>query len=133
VDELSEALRLRPDNPAMLWHTAWILATSPNPAVRNGARGVRLANRAIELSGGREVRAYDALAAALAETERFPAAVEAAGQASKLALDRHDDALAGAIDERIRLYRQGLPYREPASPISAEDAPVEAAPAKEPE
>ena len=82
----------------MLWQTAWILATSPDPSVRDGARAVELASRAVQLSGGQEPRAFDALAAALAETEKFSAAVEAAEQASAMALARDDDALADAID-----------------------------------
>jgi serine/threonine-protein kinase len=109
----------------MLWQTAWVLATSPDPTIRNGAQAADLANRAVTLSGGQEVRALDALAAALAETEKFSAAVAAAGQASAMALARNDDALASAIDQRTRLYRQGLPYREPASPRSSGHAPPE--------
>ena len=76
---LNEAIRLRPDNVPMLWQTAWILATSPDPSVRDGARAVELAKQAIQLSKGEEPHAFDALAAALAETEKFSAAVEAAG------------------------------------------------------
>ena len=76
---------------------------------------MELARRAIELSKGQELRALDALAAALAENEEFSAAVDAAEQASTLALIRGDSAMADAIAERTRLYRQHLPYREPAS------------------
>ena len=86
IAHLNEAIRLQPDNVPMLWQTAWILATSPDPSVRDGARAVELATRAIQLSKGQEVRAFDALAAALAETEEFSAAVDAAEQASTMAL-----------------------------------------------
>jgi len=127
VDHLNKAILLRPDHVEMLWHTAWILATCPDSSLRNGARGVALARRAIELSDGKEVRAYDALAAALAEIGKFSAAVEASERASKLARGRHDDALVSAIEQRTRLYRQGLPYREPESPLPAEHAPPAAA------
>jgi serine/threonine-protein kinase len=127
VDHLNKAIVLRPDSVEMLWHTAWILATCPDPSIRNGARGFALARRAIELSDGKEVRAYDALAAALAEIGKFSAAVEASERASKLARARNDDALVGAIEQRTRLYRQGLPYRESESPLPAEHAPPAAA------
>jgi tetratricopeptide (TPR) repeat protein len=126
VRHLNEALHLQPENVTMLWQTAWILATSPDPAVRNGSRGVELASRAIEFSGGKELRAFDALAAALAETGKFAAAVEVAERASAMALSQNDDALADAIEQRARQYRQGLPYRQPASPRRAESAPPEA-------
>ena len=69
------------------------------------------------------MRAFDALAAALAETEQFSAAVDAAEQASTMALARNDAALADAIGQRTRLYRQGLPYRQPAAAVPAESLP----------
>jgi tetratricopeptide (TPR) repeat protein len=115
IEHLHEAMRLQPDNALGFWRTAWILATSPDPAVRNGAHAVELANRSIELSGGQDPHAFDALAAALAEIKNFPAAIQAADQASALALSRGDKALVDAIGERGRLYRQDLPYREPPS------------------
>ncbi|HEY1786092.1 MAG TPA: tetratricopeptide repeat protein, partial [Pirellulales bacterium] len=123
VSHLTEALQLQPDNVQFLWHTAWILATSPDPSVRDGARAVRLATQATRLSGEREPRAFDALAAALAETQRFPAAVEAAERASALALDRDDGVLARAIEQRTRLYRRELPYRQ--APSSLPEMPAQ--------
>ena len=131
--QLTEAIRLRPDDVPILWQTAWLLATSPDSSVRDGARAVQLATRAVQLSGGREARAFDALAAALAETEEFSAAVEAAEQASAIALIRNDDALASAIQQRTRLYRLGQPYREPAQPQSAQPLPTEQTPPAPPE
>ena len=95
---------------------------SPDPSVRDGARAVKLATKAVELSGGQEVRALDALAAALAETENFPAAIDAAERASAIALARGDAALVEAIDQRTRLYRQGLPYRQPAASAPAKQS-----------
>ena len=114
VAHLNEAIRLGSEDVPILWQTAWILATSPDASVRDGPRAVELAKSAIQYSKGQEPRAFDALAAGLAETEEFPAAVAAAEQASTMALLRNDDALADAIGQRARLYRQGLPYRQPA-------------------
>ena len=111
---LNEAIRLQPDDVPMLWQTAWILATSPDASVRDGARAVELATRAIELSDGQEPRAFDALAAALAETGEFSAAVDAAEQASTIALTRGDDGVGRRHPAAGRLYRQGLPYRQSA-------------------
>ncbi len=115
VDHLNEAIRLQPDDGRMLWRVAWILATASDPSVRDGAQAVELARRAIQFSKGQEPRAFDALAAALAETGEFSAAIDAAEQASTLALLHNDDALADAIGQRTRLYRQGLPYRQSAT------------------
>ncbi|HEY1786091.1 MAG TPA: tetratricopeptide repeat protein [Pirellulales bacterium] len=120
---LNEALLLQPDNVQILWQVAWILATSPDSAVRAGTRAVDLAGRAIRLSGGEEPHAFDAMAAALAETQDFSAAIEAADRASALALARNDNALVDAIEQRARLYRQRLPYRQAPSPPPKKRAP----------
>jgi hypothetical protein len=110
----------------MLWQMAWILATDPNSAIRNGGRAAGLARNAIRLSGGQEPRAFDTLAAALAEIKKFDAAIDAAEQASAVARDHGDNALADAIDQRKRLYRQNLPYRQPAT--AGQHSPAKRAP-----
>jgi tetratricopeptide (TPR) repeat protein len=112
ITHFYEAMRLQPDSVPMLWQTAWLLATSPDASVRNGPRGVDLAKRATQLSGGQEPHTLDALAAAQAENKEFSAAADTAEQASKLAQARNDQALADAIQKRASLYRQNLPYRE---------------------
>jgi tetratricopeptide (TPR) repeat protein len=123
IDHLNEAIQIRPDNVLMLWQTAWTLASSPDPKVRDGLRAVELATKAVELSSGQEVHVFDALAAALAETGNFSAAVETAERASAMALVRNDDSLIDAIEQRTRLYRGGLPYRQPASRAQDGNAP----------
>ena len=57
----------------------------------------------------------DTLAAAYAESGRFPQAVETAVQAETLALDRGRVELAVGIRDRLKLYLTNKPYR-PASP-----------------
>ncbi|HTU25462.1 MAG TPA: tetratricopeptide repeat protein [Pirellulales bacterium] len=125
LQQLMEAIRLEPDNPTTLWQTAWILATSPDSSARDGSRAVELANRAIQHSQGHEVRAYDALAAGLAERGNFSAAAAAAERASALAFTGGDRELADAIDQRIRLYRQSMPYRQPEARGTGRHAPAE--------
>jgi tetratricopeptide (TPR) repeat protein len=124
VAQLHEAVHLEPDSVPKLWQTAWILATSADPSVRDGARAVELAKRAIRISDGHDVHSFDALAAGLAEINEFPAAVEAAEKASMVALIGDDGGLAEAIEQRAGLYRQGLPYREPGSPAASEQRDV---------
>jgi protein O-mannosyl-transferase len=118
-----EAIRLQPNGVSLLWQTAWMLATSPDPSIRDGVRAVKLASRAVTVSDAEEVRAFDALAAALAETGDFSAAIKAADEAAGMALARGNTALAETIDERARLYRQGLPYHQPAPVEPPEGAP----------
>ncbi|MBZ5583663.1 MAG: tetratricopeptide repeat protein [Acidobacteriia bacterium] len=58
-----KVLAANPDNVAVLVQTAWMLATCPEPAVRNGAEAVKLAEQAARLSGG-DPGVQDLLAAA---------------------------------------------------------------------
>ncbi len=76
---------------------AWLLATCPNDKLRNGARAVELAERAVRLSGGKKPEMLDALAAAAAEAGRFPEAVSAARQALELARQQNQHSLAAAL------------------------------------
>ena len=68
------ALDLLPDGRAsryLMTRVAWLLATSPDDAVRDGAKAVTLAERAVALTSRRDASALDALGAVYAETGRF--------------------------------------------------------------
>ncbi len=71
-------LALEPDNLAALRRAAWILATSPDDALRNGSEAVQFGVRAVKLAGESDAAALDALAAAYAEAGRFADAQETA-------------------------------------------------------
>jgi Flp pilus assembly protein TadD len=106
-----EGLKLEPENVAVLSRTAWTLATSPDPTVRNGAEAVELAERAMKITGGREPAAFDALAAAYAEAGRFPEAVKTAHAGLALATPQTDPQVTAALKTHAALYEKGLPYR----------------------
>jgi spermidine synthase len=91
---------------------AWILATSLDDTLRDGAAALTFAQRAATLTNRRDVRALDSLAAALAAMGRYREAVEEAGYAAAAARSRGMADLASAIDARRRLYEAGQPYRE---------------------
>jgi len=117
VAPFEDALARRPDLPepqAALTHIAWILATSPDPAARNGARALELATRMDRLAGGTNPIAAATLGAACAETGRFAEAIAAAERAEQLATRANNAALAAAIEAQIRSYRAGAPVRMPA-------------------
>lgn len=97
---------------------AWLLATSPDAAVRDGAQAVRYGKAANALSGGHVPAVLDTLAAAEAEAGDFEAAVRDERQA--LALGKGDKLHGG--DKRLRLYENHQPYREdrPHETLSAE-------------
>jgi protein O-mannosyl-transferase len=122
--ERRELIRSRPSDVDLLNDTAWILATNPNASVRDGAAAVALAQRAAQLSGGREPAILDTLAAAYAEAGRFAQAVETAQKAIELATQQNKKALANSVQAKLRLYEAGTPFRQSqASPAKSSIQP----------
>jgi len=114
VAHYREAVRLSPATPLYLNDLAWSLATNPKPELREGAEAVRLAERACELSGGKEARCWGTLDAAYAEAGRFADALATADKTRALALAAGQPAIARQAEERMALYRAGKPYRNTA-------------------
>ena len=112
------AIRIQADFPAALNRLAWIRATSEDPRLRNGPEAVRLAQRACQLTGHREVNALDTLAAAYAEAGRFAEAVQTARQALDLATQQNEPGPAEFIQAKLRLYEARKPFHE-APPSTA--------------
>jgi protein O-mannosyl-transferase len=105
-------LRARPDDLALLNETAWILATNPNASIRNAAEAVELAERAVQLSSGKEPAVLGTLAAAYAEAGRFPEALQTAGKALALATEQGNQPLAESINAKVPLYQSHTPFHE---------------------
>jgi tetratricopeptide (TPR) repeat protein len=114
VAQYQEALRLNPNLAGALNNLALILATSPDDKLRNGAEAVRLAEHACELTHYTQPFFIGTLAAAYAESGRFPEAVATAEKAEQLATTDGLKKLAGNNRQLLELYRAGKPYREPA-------------------
>jgi tetratricopeptide (TPR) repeat protein len=108
-----EALRIRPDWPALLNSTAWLLSTHPDSGIREPDEAVRLAERAVELTMNRDPYYLDTLAAAYAATGQFERAVETAEEALALASRLGADALVEEIRSALASYRQSKPHRQP--------------------
>ena len=107
-----EALRVDPNFVPAMNDAAHALAASPNPSDRNGAEAVRLAERAVQLSGARNPLYLDTLAAAYAEVGRFPDAVATERKALDLAAPQHNAQLEDGLNARIKLYESQQPYRD---------------------
>lgn len=90
---------------------AWVLATYPEAAIRDGVTAVKLAQAAVELSGGNNPIALRTLAAAYAESGRFSEAIEHAKRGLELAGGQGDSNLVEALRREIGLYREGSPLR----------------------
>lgn len=115
-DHLKQAVQYEPEWGEASNGLAWLLATSPDPAVFDPGEALRLSRLAVELSGGKHPGALDTHAAAKAAAGQFAAAVETARGAASLADSLHADTLAKAIRKRIAIYRRGLRFVERRGP-----------------
>jgi tetratricopeptide (TPR) repeat protein len=106
------ALKAQPDQEGVLNNLAWLLATCPDTAFRNGPEAVRLATRACELTRYAKPLLVGTLAAAQAEAGDFPAAIATAQRAAALATALRLEDIAAKNRELIQLYRQGRPFHE---------------------
>jgi tetratricopeptide (TPR) repeat protein len=113
VELLRQAIRHKSDWVEPQRVLAWLQATNPDPALRDPAEALQLADRAVELSGGRDADALDAQAAANAALGRFDQAVTCARKALAAAQDSTAGVRAGRIRERLALYERRVPYTEP--------------------
>ena len=114
VAQYREALRLNPNLTGPLNNLAWVLAASPDDELRNGAEAVRLAERACKLTHYDEPLFIGTLAAAYAESGRFPEAATTAEKAEQLATSAGLTDVAAKNRQLLELYHAGKPYHEPA-------------------
>ena len=113
LEQWRDVLRRQPDQVAILNRCAWILATAPDASLRNGSEATVLAERAVRQTQGRDPAILDTLAAAYAESGRFPEAVQTAQTALSQAEALGNTTLAESLQQRVDLYRVGTPYRAP--------------------
>jgi tetratricopeptide (TPR) repeat protein len=113
VGHYRAALKARPGWPRAANNLAWILATSPDATLREGAEAVRLSEMAARAAGGRSADVLDTLAAAYAEAGDFDRAVEVGRRAVAIARESGDTEAAAGLQHRLTLYENGQPYRRP--------------------
>ncbi len=114
LEHFERATLLQPEWPVPCNEAAWILATHPDPNLRDGSRAVELAERACTLTGHQNAEILDTLAAAYAEAGHFDKARATAKAAVKVASQAQARELAETIGKRLELYEQGERYRQPA-------------------
>ncbi len=112
IAEWQRILAIEPDNGNALSNLAWVLATYPDASIRNGAKAVDFAQRAVSISDQRSPIILRTLAAAYAEDKRFSEAIETAQEAAKLATAQGNAALAHELKVQIALYRKSAPLRD---------------------
>ena len=114
IGQYKEALTLSPENVAAQSNLAWLLATSPDPSLRNGPEAVLLAEQASRSSGRKRPLVLRILAAAYAEAGRFSEARATAHEALQAADDQGNSALSDFLRKEIALYESGQPYHKQA-------------------
>ena len=105
------ALEFAPQSISTLNNLAWALSTCPDASLRNGAKAIELAEKADQLSGGKNPIFIRTLAAAYAENGRFNDAIETAQRALQLATAQDNFALANKLEKDLDLYRTNSPLR----------------------
>jgi arylsulfatase A-like enzyme/Flp pilus assembly protein TadD len=107
VESLRRAHSMTPEDHGVSAYLSWTLSTAPVAEVRDGVLAVRLAEQAIK--AGETADRFDTLGAALAETGKYQAAVEAVLRAIEL-LPPDAEELRKEYELRLALYRSGRPF-----------------------
>jgi tetratricopeptide (TPR) repeat protein len=112
IETGSQADKSLPDQWQVKAQVAWLLATH-DPADGGDPYGaLELAERAVTLSGRREVVCLETLAAACASAGRFEDAMVVGVEAGRLAQSTGQKALLARIEKQLYEYRNRKPYRE---------------------
>ena len=103
---LETAIARHPDDVGLAHNLARLLATGGGADPKDAAMALRLANAVVEATGGRDPRAMETLAAALAINDRAAEAITVNAKAAALAAAQGDRELAVQITARGRAYRR---------------------------
>jgi tetratricopeptide (TPR) repeat protein len=110
------ALRAKPDLAEAANNLAWLLATAPEPALRNPAEAVRWAEAAARASGRSDPRVLDTLAVSLAAAGRFDEAVAELDAALALPGEAAPSEEVDAMRARRAQFAARTPYAPALSP-----------------
>lgn len=131
VADFDKALAQKEEDESLLNNFAWVLCTSPDDNVRDGARALKLATKAAESSGYEVPHILSTLAAAYAETGDFDNAVKWSEKSVDLSQKLVDEAKPeddkaklesdrDQLKKELQTYHDKKPTRERQT---AEDAP----------
>jgi tetratricopeptide (TPR) repeat protein len=113
MEYYNRAIQADPNYDLALFDLAFLLATCPDQALRNGEDAVRLAERACQLVSRPDAIRLSVLAAAYAETGRFQEAITAVEDALELPQPGRNAGLLQELERQLNLYRNGGTFRHP--------------------
>jgi tetratricopeptide (TPR) repeat protein len=120
VAQYRVVLARKPDFLEPLNNLAWLLATSPDPAVRNGPEAVRAASHACRLTQWKSPVPLGTLAAAYAEAGRFAEAVSTAERSMAIASAANQPQIAAMNRQFLTYYRAGRAWHQPVKAPGAQ-------------
>jgi len=112
IQNLTKSIELKPDNIDVLNKLAWLFAAVDNASIHNAQKAVEFAKRGCELTGYNDPMLLDTLAVAYAAAGRFDEAKVTAEKALNIAKETGRENLVVGIQERIKFYEAGQPYRQ---------------------
>jgi protein O-mannosyl-transferase len=107
-----KAMKLQSDKSETLNNLAWLLATNSSTSADNIKKAVVFAESSCEITHYKKASPLDTLAVTYAAVGRFDEAKMTAEKALNIAKVLGNNDLAGEIENRIKLYETGQPYRQ---------------------
>lgn len=108
---LESAIHSDPSDTTSMNDLAWLLATAPEPRVRNPHKAVALAQKCCGLSHWTNAYSIDTLAAAYAAAGNFGQAVRYQQLAMQALNKSERDEQLAAMQDRLKLYSNRQPYQ----------------------
>ncbi|YCM46922.1 ASPIC/UnbV domain-containing protein (plasmid) [Verrucomicrobiaceae bacterium 227] len=112
IKHYAASLKSRPRHALTANNFAWILATHPDPELRDGAKAREWAQVACDETGNKIPPLLGTLAAAYAELGQFGRAVELSQSAISSARQFGKEDLASRLESKMHLYQEQKPFRD---------------------
>jgi tetratricopeptide (TPR) repeat protein len=110
VKDYDEAVKIDPTDTGVLNNLAWVLATSPDDAVRSGERSIEMGLKACELTKYQKPHILSTLAAGYAEKGDWENAKKWSAKAVEMGAK--DDDVDQQLKKELESYKQQKPWRE---------------------